>query len=335
MKLRLLATLLAVTSAVAFPLLARAEVNEVRIASQPGLGYLPIMVMQDQRMVEKQAAQLGLPDLKATYFVLSNGAAITDGVLSGSLEFGSGSWSIFTNLWSKTRGGIGVKSPGAMNCMPLYLNTRNPAIRSLKDFTDKDKIALPTAKVSAQALALQMACEKEFGRGQEHKLDALTVSLSHPDGMAALLSPISEINSHLTAPPYQEDELTRPGIHRVFSNYEITGGPVTFNVMWGTTKFHDENPKAYLAVANALAEAVELINKDHRAAAESYLRVSKDKTTLEQTLKLLDDPEIEFALAPKNLMRNIEFLHRTGTIKVLPKDWKELFFSNVHNLSGS
>ena len=337
MKPPLLLTLL-LAAAAAFavvPAALRAEVAEVRIASQPGLGYLPIMVMQDQKLVEKQALKLGLPDLKATYYVLSNGAAITDGVLSGNLEFGSGSWSIFANLWSKTRGSIGVKSPGAMNCMPLYLNTRNPNIKSLKDFTEKDKIALPTVKVSAQALALQMACEKEFGRGQEHKLDSLTVSLSHPDGMAALLSPISEINSHLTAPPYQEDELTRPGIRRVFSNYEITGGPVTFNVTWGTTKFHDENPKAYLAVANALAEAVEFINHDHRAAAEAYLRVSRDKATLEQTLKLLDDPEIEFLLAPKNLMRNVEFLQRTGTIKVGPKDWKEMFFSNVHALPGS
>ena len=313
----------------------RAEVAEVRIASQPGLGYMPVMIMQDQKLVEKHAKLQGVPDLKVTYNVLANGATITDGLLSGNLEFGSGSWSIFSTLWAKTKGGLGIKSPGAMNCMPLYLNTRNPNVKTLRDFTDKDKIALPTAKVSAQALALQMACEKEFGPGQATKLDAITVSLSHPDGMAQLLGGISEIDSHLTAPPYQDIELAKPGIHRVFSSYDVVGGASTFNGFWATTKFHDANPKAFAAVAAALAEAIEFINKDHRAAAESYLRASRDKVSLEDTLKLLDNPEIEFGLAPKNMLKAVQFLHRTGTIKTEPKDWKEMFFENVHGLSGS
>ena len=313
----------------------RAEVSEVRIASQPGLGYMPIMVMQDQKLVEKQAAKLGIPDLKTTYYVFANGATITDGLLSGNLEFGSGSWSIFSTLWAKTQGGIGIKSPGSMNCMPLYLNTRNPNVKTLKDFTDKDKIALPTIKVSAQALALQQACEKEFGPGQYNKLDSITVSLSHPDGMAALLGGIGEINSHLTAPPYQEIELTKPGIHRVLNSYDTAGGAVTFNVFWGTQKFHDANPKVFAAVAAALEEALDYINKDHKAAAEAYLRVSKDKVSIEDTMKLLDDKEIEFGIAPKNMMKGVDFLFRTGTIKTKPADWKEMFFENVHSKPGS
>ena len=63
-----------------------------------------------------------------------------------------------------------------MNSMPLYLNTNNPNVKSIKDFTSKDKIALPAVKVSIQAVTLQMAAEKEFGEGNQNKLDALTVS---------------------------------------------------------------------------------------------------------------------------------------------------------------
>ena len=41
-----------------------AKVKEVRIAKQYGLGYLQMMVMEDQQMVEKQARAQGLGDVK-------------------------------------------------------------------------------------------------------------------------------------------------------------------------------------------------------------------------------------------------------------------------------
>ena len=94
--------------------------------------------------------------------------------------------------------------------MPLYLNTSDPNVKSIKDFTSKDKIGLPAVKVSIQAVTLQMAAEQIFGPGQEHKLDALIVSMSHPAAMAALAS--GAITAHFGAPPFQYQELNRPGI---------------------------------------------------------------------------------------------------------------------------
>ncbi len=55
------------------------------------------------------------------------------------------------------------------------------------------------------------------------------------------------------------------------------GGAVTFNVVWTTAKFRNENPKLYAAFVEALDEAQAMINRDKRAAAEAYLRISKDK----------------------------------------------------------
>jgi NitT/TauT family transport system substrate-binding protein len=31
----------------------------------------------------------------------------------------------------------------------------------------------------------------------------------------------------------------------------------------------------------------------------------------------------------------IDFMYKTGTIKVKPVSWKELFFANMHELPGS
>jgi NitT/TauT family transport system substrate-binding protein len=218
--------------------------------------------------------------------------------------------------------------------MPLFLVTRNPNVKTLKDFTDKDKIALPAVKVSIQAVTLQMAAEKAFGEGQQNKLDHLTVSMAHPDAETALLSGQSEVTAHLGSPPFQYQELEK-GMHKVFSSYDVLGGPATFNVVWTTKKFHDENPKLYGAFMAALDEATAAINRDKRAAAEAYLRISKDKDSLDDIVKMLNDPAIVYTTTPNNVMKYVNFMYKVGSIKVKPDSWKEMFFPNAHGLSGS
>src|SRR5207244_708789 len=110
-------------------------------------------------------------------------------------------------IWSRTRNNIGVKGVAALNSMPLYLNTINPAVKSIKDLSANDRIALPAVKVSIQAITLQMAAEKAFGPGEHGKLDPMTVSLGHSDGLAAMLSGKSEITAHFTSAPFMYQEL--------------------------------------------------------------------------------------------------------------------------------
>ena len=219
--------------------------------------------------------------------------------------------------------------------MPLYLNSRNPAVTSVKDFSDKDRIALPAVKTSIQAVTLQMAAEQAFGEGQANRLDPLTVSMAHPDAQAALLSGKSEITAHFSSPPFQYQQLDKPGIHKVLDSYEVLGGPATFNTVWTTSKFRSENPKLYDAFVKALDEAIAQINADRKAAAEAYLRISKDKDTVQDILAMLNDPAIVFTTTPQNVMKYVDFMLKTGSIKVKPDSWKDLFFPNVHALPGS
>ncbi len=315
---------------------AHAEVGELKIAEQYGISYLPIMVMEEQKLVEKQAKALGLPDLKVSYVKLAAGNVMNDALLSGSLHFASGGVAPLITLWSRTQGNaLDVKAVAGLNAMPLMLNTRNPAVKTIKDFTEKDKIALPAVKVSIQAVTLQMAAEKAFGEGNQYKLDTLTVSMAHPDGQAALLSGQSEVDAQFSSPPFQYQQLAKPGIHTVLNSYDVLGGPATFNLVWTTGKFKSENPKAFEAFANALEEAIAIINRDHKAAAELYLRVSKDKDSPQDILAMLNDPQIEFTMTPKNVMKYVDFMAKIGAIKVKPASWKDLFFSNVHKLPGS
>jgi NitT/TauT family transport system substrate-binding protein len=219
--------------------------------------------------------------------------------------------------------------------MPLFLVTRNPNVKSIKDFTEQDRIALPAVKISVQALALQMAAEQAYGPGQQNRLDPLTVTMSHPDAMQALLAGQSEVDSHFGSPPFQYQELAKPGTHMVLNNYDVMGGAVTFNVVWTTDKFRTENPKLYDAFVKALDEAQGTINRDKRAAAEAYLRISKDKDTLDNIARMMNDPQIVFTTTPQNVMKYADFMVKTGAIKVKPDSWKDLFFPNVHGVPGS
>ena len=313
---------------------ARAEMAEINVAQQYGISYLPLMIMEDQKLIEKHAKAAGL-DVKVGWAKFAGGNVMNDALLSNSLQFASGGVGPLLTLWSRTKGNLDVKAVGAINSMPLYLNTRNPNVKSLKDFTEKDRIALPAVKVSIQAVTLQMAAEKEFGPGQQNKLDALTVSMSHPDAQTALLSGAGEISAHFSSPPFQYQQLEKPGIRTVLNSYDVLGGPATFNVVWTSSKFRNENPKLYDAFVKAMEEATAIINRDKKAAAETYLRLSKDKDTVADIQKMLNDPNIVYTQTPQSIMKYADFMSKVGAIKVKPDSWKDLFFPNVHNLPGS
>ena len=102
-----------------------------------------------------------------------------------------------------------------------------------------------------------------------------------------------------------------------------------------TTKFQQANPKAYAAFLAAMQEATEFINKDKRAAAEIYIKVTKDKSPVDDILKIINDPTIEYSLQPKNIMQMVDFMYKTGSIKVKPASWKDMFFPNAHSMTGS
>ena len=307
---------------------------EIKVAQQYGISYLPLMIMEERKLIEKQAKANGV-DVTVGWAKFAGGNVMNDALLSGSLQFASGGVGPLITIWARTRGNLDVKAVAAINSMPLFLNTRNPAVKTIKDFSDKDKIALPAVKVSIQAVTLQMAAEKAFGEGQQNKLDALTVTLSHPDAQAALLSGQSEIDAHFSSPPFQYQQLKNPAIHTVLNSYDVLGGPATFNLVWTTTKFRNDNPKLYDAFVKALDEAIAIINKDKRAAAEAYLRISKDKDSLQEIQAMLNDPAIVYTTAPENVMKYVDFMAKTGAIKVRPDSWKDLFFPNAHNLPGS
>lgn len=312
-----------------------AEQAELRVAKQYGLAYLQMMVMEDQKIIEKNAKAAGLGDLKVTWATFRSSDVMNDALLSSSVDFVCLGIPGIATIWGKTKGGMDVKAASGFNFLPLQMNTRSPNIKSIRDLTEKDKIALPAVKVSMQAIVLQMAAAQAFGEANYAKLDGLTVSMSHPDAMATFLSGGGEINNHFTSPPFAQKELEKAGITKVLNSVEVLGGPISFNVVATTSKFYSENPKLYAVFLKSLEEATAFINKDKRAAADIYIKLTKDKSPVEDLLKIMNDPQVEYSLMPKNIMKMVDFMHKSGAIKVVPASWKDLFFPNMHSLPGS
>jgi len=326
-------TLLLVIPLLVLATAAKAEVREVRLAKQYGLGYLPLIVMEEQRLIEKHAKAAGLGDIKVSWTTLSGGGSVNDALLSGSVDYISSGVAPLVVLWAKTNGA--VKGVSALITNPLFLNTTNPAVKSIRDFTDSDRIALPTTKVSIQAIILQMAAAKVFGSGNYSRLDRLTVSMKHPDAMAALLSGRSEVTAHLGAPPFMFEELDDKRVRTILNSNDVLGGPHTFNVFTTTKTFHDKNPKTYAAVFAALEEAISFIRNNKAASVDLYITASKTKENRNDLLKQLNSPLISYTTTPLKITKFTDFMYQTGSIKVKPKQWKDLFFTNIHARQGS
>jgi len=313
---------------------ANAEVGEVRLAYQYGIPYLPFIVMKKEKLIEQEAGKAGLGPIKVTWSRFGSGAAMNDALLSGRLDFATGGVAPLLKIWDKSKGQFDVKGMASLGSMPMYLNTTDPKVKTIRDFTKDDKIALPAVKVSIQALVLEMAAAKEFGEKNFAQMDRNTVSMKHPDAMAALLSHAG-IAAHFANPPFQEMELDGKGVHRVLSSYEVLGEPSTLDAVYTTAKFHGDNPKTYQAVLLALRSAMTIINRDKKAAAELYVAETHSKLGADFVARIVANPDFVFTTTPQAIMKYAEFMHRVGAIHNMPESWKDVFFPGIHGEPGS
>ena len=314
----------------------RAEPAELHMATQFGIGTLPMVLVEQKKLLEKHLAQSGLASTKVTWRQFPGGNPMNEGLLSSNLDIVSGGTTVFLTLWAKAKGtSSAVRGIGAVSSLPLNLLTRNPNVHKIEDLGPQDRIAVTTLKVSVHAILLQIAAEKIWGPGNGGRLDALTVQIPHGDAATALMSGGSEINTHFSAPPFQDLEARAPGVHRISSQQEILGAPATYMVAYTTERFRNDNPKTYQAFVAALKEAQEMIKSDPAGSAKIYLDHSADKLSVDEAVAIIKSPESNFDIAPQSVMTFVKFMAHRGIIKTAPEAWTEMFFPEVQNLSGS
>src|SRR4051812_34854136 len=280
-------------------LAAHAE-GQIRIAEQFGIVYLLLNVAQDQKLIEKHAKAAGI-DAKVEWVKLSGGSAVNDALLSGNIEIAGAGVGPLLTIWDRTKGKQNVKGVASLGNFPNYLVSNNPNVKSIADFTDKDRIALPAVGVSVQSRILQMASAKLWGDKEFARLDKISVALPHPDAAAAIIKGGTEISGHFGNPPFQEQELAgNPQAHIVLSSYQVLGGPASATVLYATEKFRNESPKTYKAFVDALNDAAQFVTANPEKAADIYIKVSNAKIDRELLLKIIKSPEVQFKTTPQN-----------------------------------
>jgi NitT/TauT family transport system substrate-binding protein len=331
MKRLLLLATLAVT-----PLLAHAEAPEVRIARQYSMGYLQFNVIEHEKLIQKHAAKLGIPEVKVTTFRFNGPSAMNDALLSDTVDIVGGSPHGMFTLWAKTQGTKQeVRAISALATLPFVITSNDPEVKTIADLGKCKKIPVPSVRVSSPAVAVQMAAAKLYGIKEYARYDTATVTMSPADATVALLSGAGEINCTIALPPFMQQQLERPNIHVVANSFDLMGGPNTYTLSYTSAKFHDRDPKLSQAIYNALEEATDRVSTDIRSAAKYWIEDSDSKLTVDFVAAAGSGKDVKWTMVPERTMYGAEFMHEVGTIKVKPKSWKDYFFPEAYGLSGS
>jgi len=307
----------------------------VKFVQQRGLLYLPVDEMVSGGILQQEATKLGLGKVDASVQTLSGPAPVIDALLSGSADYGTAALPSLLTLWDKTHGTPNeVKAVGTVSNGAMVLYTINPNVKSIADFTEKDRIAVPSVRISFNAMMLEMAAEKIWG--DPHKLDHLTVGLSHADAVAALSAGYGKatITAHIAVQPFTSRGLKLPGAHVLADSREVFGGPLTQITLLATKQTKDKDPKLFQAVSNALDESIKVANADKRAAAILWKKANNAAESVEELVELLNDPGFEFTAEPHRIAYFAAFLKRIGSMKSTVNDWKDLFWETAYNRKG-
>lgn len=312
---------------------AYADAGQIRIVRQPGMGHLPLILMAEMGTLDRHLKANGLSDVKVDWRQISGSSAVMDAIMSGSADLLSGSLTNMLVPWDKTGGKFQALS--AITTQPMQLDVTNPATGTVADFKEGDKIGLPGVKTSYHAIILQMEAARIYGMEHFDRFDPLTVFISPPDGVTAMLSGHSYLTGHFTSAPFTYLERAGGKVHTILNSYDVMGGPHVFGIVWGATAFFEGNPGITKSLLSALKEVIDALRADPKEMAQLYIKA--DRLTLSQEFveTMLRDPQNIFELEPRNSMKFATFVNRTGLIKHKPASWKDYFARAVHGLDGS
>jgi NitT/TauT family transport system substrate-binding protein len=293
--------------------------GKLTIAYQPGLGYAPLILMKQEKTIEKR-----FPGTQVEWKVLASGTPITNGVIAGDIQIGAVGVGPMLVGWAR---GVNWKVIAPLNEGDLWLMAKDPQIKTIADLRGK-RIATPT-RTSIQAVTLRKMAEVKLGNPRA--LDAGLIDMDHPDGMQALIT--GQIDAHFTSPPFQFQEKVR-GAHIVARSYNYFGAH-TFLVTVMTQKFFDEYPQFAKAFYDSVVAMESLIKKNPDRAAKILQQDAGGSPTNRQFKQWLVNPALNWTTRPRGFMRTANFMFRTNQISKLPPNWRELVFPPVYPTKGS
>ncbi len=314
----------------------RGGATDIRIAEPPSLGSLQFDVLRHHPFLARHAASLGIPEPRITWVYYGGPDLINTALQAGAIDIGAGGLPSLLAIWASTRGTQReVRAMAALSRAPAVLNSRNPTVHSVSDFTDADRIAMPAVKVSSYAILLQMAAARVWGDALYNRLDYLTFSLPSRDATNGLAAHAEDFNAAFTPAPWWLLQLRNKAVHTVLRSGDLIGDAST-TAIWTTRAFHDADPKLYRALLDALRDATVFIAMHPAEAIDDYIADSHlpaaEAILLRQSIRAED---LGCNLTPRGTMKWASFMYRIGRIKMMPEGWTDLFWPEIDGLDGS
>jgi NitT/TauT family transport system substrate-binding protein len=309
----------------------RAEDAAVRVLRPVDLSALPLLIMEHEHLIERTAEAMGLGQVAVAWGAPGK-TEPTEALAAGQADFAVTELVPFLFAAAAEPA---IRALGAVARRPYVLVTRNPAIRTIRDFGPGDRIAVPALRLSGPAVMLDMAAAREWGIDNHQRLARLAVAMPDESAAAALIAGKGQITAHFSRTPYVDRELAEPSINRIMDSFDIAGAH-SDTVLAATARFRDANPELCKAVLSALQQAGEFVEKSPGAAAEIFADMTKDgDIPPEELADMIGDPDLVYTAAPTGVMRIAAFMHRIGRLERAPADWRELFLPESRDLAGS
>ncbi|MEH2063221.1 MAG: ABC transporter substrate-binding protein [Nostoc sp.] len=293
--------------------------EKVTIAYQPGINYANLLIVKQQQTLEKK-----FPRTQFAWKELSNGGAIRDGIIANQIQVGAGGPGSFLVGWDK---GVGWKILASLNYSEFWLITKNPNIKSIKDFKPEMKIGLPSLD-GVQAIVLRKVAQKDLGNPTA--LDQNLQVIAHPLGLQSLLT--GQIDAHFTTPPFQFQEVEKGG--RVIIKSSDIFGKTSIASVFTTEKFYNQYPEFGKALYTAIVDATKLVNEKPEEAAKILSDIDGGKVSQEQYKKWLTNKAVAYGIEPRAFLKCGAFMHEIGMLNKQPKSIEELILPPLKGAGG-
>ncbi|MBN3898095.1 MAG: ABC transporter substrate-binding protein [Nostoc sp. NOS(2021)] len=293
--------------------------EKVTIAYQPGINYANLLIVKQQQILEKKFTKT-----QFEWKELSNGGAIRDGIIANQIQVGAGGPGSFLVGWDK---GVGWRILASLNYSEFWLITKNPNIKSLKDFKPGMKIGLPSLD-GVQAIVLRKVAQKDLGNPAA--LDQNLQVIAHPLGLQSLLT--GQIDAHFTTPPFQFQEVEKGG--RVIIKSSDIFGKTSIASVFTTEKFYNQYPEFGKALYTAIANATKLVNEKPDEAAKILSEIDSGKISQEQYKKWLTNKAVAYGIEPRAFLKCGAFMHEIGMLNKQPKSIDELILPPLKGAGG-
>ena len=284
--------------------------QSVTIAHQPGIGYMPLIVLQRQGILQKR-----WPQTNIAWRQISP-AAIRDEIITNRTQIGAIGTEPFLIGWDK---GVPWKILCSANTSDLPVVVMDPQIKSIRDLKPSDKIAMPSLD-SSQALIVRKALQN--AGLDPHSLDSAFVALDHPTAEQALIA--HQLTAHVSAPPFYQDELKR-GAHIILHKRDVFQNDLTVAVIVVNTEFAQQYPRFVGAFFKDYVDAVNFIKTHREDAAKMYVEYTEGKANLEETTEILRSlGNTLYTVTPRGVLEAATYMKQLGMLQKVPASLGEV-----------